>query len=270
MRNRFDELAKKEKPLFIPFIVAGDPTPDATIHLALTLEEEGADILELGIPYSDPLADGPVIQKASKRALSQGMNLSRAIKLVSAMREKGLTIPVVIFTYFNPLLQLGFEKFFEMAKTAGVDGMLVPDLPHEESVELRGMCVNHEIHLIPLLAPTTRPERMEEIIKEARGFVYCVSSLGVTGARSTFHTSIFEFLKRASDHAKVPVAIGFGISSREQFVTFEKHCDAVVIGSAIVNKVEELEAGLKRNDSDSLRAFASHIRSLVPSKLNTK
>lgn len=165
MTNRMKEFQKQKTPLFVPFITAGDPSPEATVDLALALQQEGASALELGIPYSDPLADGPVIQRASLRALKNGMSLEKAIQLVSIMREKGLTIPVIIFTYYNLLLQLGEQKFFELAAQHDIDGLLVPDMPFEESKELHEACQQHDLSFIswlPLRHPRSGWERSAE------------------------------------------------------------------------------------------------------------
>lgn len=244
--NRFEHYVQKNhEMLFIPFIVAGDPNEDAAIDLALTMQKCGASALELGIPYSDPLADGPVIQRASKRALAGRMTLLRAMRLVNTMRQKGLNIPVVIFTYANPLLQLGLETFFHEAAVNGIDGLLVPDIPYEESRPLAKRCVQENVRLISLVAPTTSDERLEKICASAQGFIYCVSSLGVTGVRKKFHPDIFPFLERVRQATSLPIAVGFGISSREQTVELKGAADGFIVGSAIVSEIEKRADQLK-------------------------
>lgn len=238
-----------ESPDFIPFISAGDPNGETTVELALALQEIGARVLELGIPYSDPLADGPVIQRASIRALEGGMTLKKAMQLVPVMREKGLTIPVICFTYYNLLLQVGEEAFVQEAVKNQLDGVLVPDLPYEESGPLREKCSEAGLALISLVAPTTSETRLQQIGAEAEGFLYCVSSLGVTGVRSSFHSDVFEFLKRVRAASKAPIAVGFGISSKVQVDTFKDYCDGFIVGSAIIREVEARTEALKEEST---------------------
>lgn len=241
MNPRFEQhIDNGSDRLFIPFITAGDPSAQATVELAVSLQEAGANAIELGIPYSDPLADGPVIQRASIRALQQGMTLEKAIELVSEMRGQGLEIPVIIFTYYNLLLQLSEDRFFTLAHEHEVDGLLVPDLPFEESEELMARCDGEHMPLIPLVTPTTSFRRLEEITARARGFVYCVSSRGVTGVRKgEFKTEVYDFLDQVKQLSSVPTAVGFGISDREQIKNLQPHCNGVIIGSAIVAEVEK-------------------------------
>jgi tryptophan synthase alpha chain len=252
------------KPMFIPFIVAGDPSPDITVELALTLQEAGADMLELGVPYSDPLADGPIIQRAAARALFGQMTLQKAIELVPKMRKKGVKIPIIIFTYYNPVLQLGEEYFFALAQKNGVDGVLIPDLPFEESGPLRELGEKTGIPLISLVAPTSK-KRMETIASHAQGFLYCVSSLGVTGVRDTLPETLNDFLAEVKRHSRVPVAVGFGISTSEQVKMLKDYCDGVVIGSALVQKIEQLNERLQTpaNKEEALAEFQRYARSLI-------
>lgn len=252
------------KKMFIPFIVAGDPTPEVTIDLALALQEAGASVLELGIPYSDPLADGPIIQKASSRALSNGMTLERAIELVSIMRKKGLKIPVVVFTYYNPVLQLGEENFFRLAKKNGVDGLLIPDLPYEESEQLRRKCREEGIQYISLVAPTSE-NRIQKIANDAEGFLYCVSSLGVTGVRNELNDDVYNFLHEVKKKAHVPIVVGFGISKSDHVEVLVEHCDGVVIGSALIQQIEKLGPTLvnEQTKDEALLQFKGFIRSII-------
>lgn len=241
MNHRFKEhIEEGMRPLFIPFITAGDPTPEATVDLAVLLQEAGANAIELGIPYSDPLADGPVIQRASKRALKQGMTLKKAISLVPEMRKKGVQIPIIIFTYYNVLLQLGEDQFFARARENGIDGLLVPDLPFEESGGLREAAQSENLPLISLVAPTTSERRLREIVSHAQGFVYCVSSLGVTGVREgEFRKDVYDFLANVKRLSPVPVAVGFGISNVQQIERLKEYCDGVIVGSALVREIEK-------------------------------
>ncbi|GGE38828.1 tryptophan synthase alpha chain [Pullulanibacillus camelliae] len=247
--SRLTDYMTKDKGTmhFVPFVTAGDPNPEVTIDLALLLQELGASVLELGIPFSDPLADGPVIQRASLRALKGGMTLAKAMEIVPEMRKRGLKIPVIIFTYYNLLLQLGQNQFMEKAKEYEIDGLLVPDLPFEESEALRAACRANELALISLVAPTTSPQRLEVIGRESDGFLYCVSSLGVTGVRKTFHPNVLAFLERVRASTTLPVAVGFGISSHEQVQEIAPYCDGFVVGSAIVREIEKREVTLASN-----------------------
>ncbi|WP_273125957.1 tryptophan synthase subunit alpha [Metabacillus sp. HB246100] len=255
---------QKQSKLFIPFITAGDPSPHATIDLALSLQAAGADAIELGIPYSDPVADGPVIQRASSRALKDGMNIIRAIKLVPEMRKKGLEIPIILFTYFNPVLQLEQEYFFALLQENTIEAILIPDIPFEESEELRRKCKEHSISFISLIAPTSS-KRIQMIADQAEGFIYCVSSLGVTGERKTFDHTIEHFLTEVQKYSKVPVVVGFGISSREQVEQLSPFCDGVVVGSALVREIEQLGTSLINDDrrENAVAKFEEFAKSFV-------
>jgi tryptophan synthase, alpha subunit len=264
--SRMTEFVNKKRGLlFIPFITAGDPTEDATIELAAMLQSAGASALELGIPYSDPLADGPVIQKASQRALSQGMTLVRALRLCGRMREQGVKIPIIIFTYINPLIQLTEKTFFQLAAENAIDGLLVPDLPFEESRQLAQECSSHEISLISLVAPTTSNKRLEAIANAAQGFLYCVSSLGVTGVRKSFHPSVLKFLDRVRASADLPIAVGFGISTKAQVDALRNHADGFIVGSAIVSQIAERAGRL--SDSSSRTDAVAEIKHVLEENL---
>ncbi|MFB4163409.1 tryptophan synthase subunit alpha [Alteribacillus sp. JSM 102045] len=267
-RMSVSEAAKQaEYPLFIPFIMAGDPDSAATIDLALTLQEAGAHILELGIPYSDPLADGPVLQRSAKRALEQGMSLDRAIRLVPEMRKKGVTIPVIIFTYFNPVLQMGEKTFLNRVKENEADGVLIPDLPYEESQELSNNAKEKGLANISLVAPTSTT-RIEKIAKKAEGFLYCVSSLGVTGTRESFSEEAYTFIKNVNSASTVPVAVGFGISKPEHVESLNGVCNGVIVGSAIMKKVEEYLSDLsheEKNKQIALQNIKTFVSSLISS-----
>ncbi|WP_127530742.1 tryptophan synthase subunit alpha [Paenibacillus kobensis] len=224
----------------IPYLTIGDPDLETSVQIIKKMEQVGADIIELGVPYSDPLADGPVIQRASERALAaKQVSILSVMNVAEQARAEGVKLPFILFTYFNPVLQLGLERFFELCLDKGISGLIIPDLPIEEDAEVREMAEEANIHLIPLVAPTSK-ERVARISSKARGFVYCVSSLGVTGVRSDFHSGIDEFLEDVRRSATVPIAVGFGISSRDQVERFAKQADGVIVGSAIVRKIEEV------------------------------
>jgi tryptophan synthase alpha chain len=235
----FARLKSEGKTALIPFLTMGDPDLQTSVDIIQALEKAGADMIELGVPYSDPLADGPVIQRASERALlHNSITLVDCINVAEQAREAGVKIPFILFTYYNPVFQYGLNAFFELVQSKGISGLIIPDLPMEEDEEVRQLAEAANVHLIPLVAPTSK-ERVTRISRKARGFVYCVSSLGVTGVRADFHTGIDEFLATVREATDLPIAVGFGISSREQVARFEKQCDGVIVGSAIVRKIEE-------------------------------
>lgn len=221
----------------IPFLTAGDPDFDTSLQLFQTLLQGPADVVEIGIPYSDPLADGPVIQAAALRSLRANFQLPHAFDLTSKLREqsdKGL----VLFTYINPVLQYTPERFFRDAAAAGADGVIIPDLPYEESNAIREMADAHGIALVPLVAPTSGEERVAAIAKSARGFVYCVAALGVTGERARVAENVEALAETARRHTHLPIAVGFGVSNREQAKNIASFADGVIIGSAFIRRIE--------------------------------
>jgi len=222
---------------FIPFIMGGDPDLGTTEKLLYTLCEAGADAIEIGIPFSDPVAEGPVIEAAAARALGAGCTVVKLFELVSRVRAK-IKVPLLFMTYYNPVFAYGVAKFAEHCADCGLDGLIVPDLPFEERDELLGPCKSHGIELISLIAPTSHT-RAEKIASGSSGFIYCVSSLGVTGERREFDDNarcMAENIKRVSD---TPCAVGFGISTPEQARSMAQFSDGVIIGSAIVRLVAE-------------------------------
>jgi len=233
--NKFKELGKNTA--LIPFITAGHPSLEATYELALTLEENGADIIELGIPFSDPLADGPTIQKSSQHALDSGVTPGKILDTVRQIRQKS-QVPLIFMVYYNIILQMGEEKFVDEAVSAGIDGIIVPDLPLEEAESLRKYAEDGGIDLIFLLAPTSTPERVKALCSASRGFVYYVSRTGVTGTQENLACSIQSKVETIKSATNLPVCVGFGISSPEQAKAVSKHADGVIIGSALVEKVE--------------------------------
>ncbi|KAA9006249.1 tryptophan synthase subunit alpha [Paenibacillus spiritus] len=240
--NRIDEafarLKREGRTALIPFLTVGDPDIAATLEIIRELESAGADVLELGVPYSDPLADGPVIQRASSRALRGRVNLRVCMETARQARENGSELPFILFTYYNPVLQMGLDAFFAELTNHEISGLIIPDLPVEESADMRRRSSEAGISLIPLVAPTS-DERIARIVDGASGFVYCVSSLGVTGERASFHSDVDRFIHSVREATDLPVAVGFGISTAEQVERFSRICDGVVVGSAIVRKVEE-------------------------------
>lgn len=231
------ESAFYDKKAFIAFVTAGDPTLEMTKKLVIRMEQEGADLIELGIPFSDPVAEGPVIQAANERALSNGATTDKIFDMVSELR-KTVKVPLVFLTYFNPIYTYGTKAFLNRCKECGVDGIIVPDLPYEEKDEIAEDCKNYGVAIISLIAPTSH-ERISMIAKEAEGFVYCVSSMGVTGVRSDIRTDIEEMIALVRENTNVPCAVGFGIGSQEQAEEMASIADGAIVGSAIVKLVEE-------------------------------
>ncbi len=217
---------------FIPFITCGDPSLEITEQLVGAMEEAGADLIELGIPFSDPTAEGPVIQAANMRALSQGVTTDDIFEMVERIRKK-TQIPMVFMTYANVIFSYGAERFIKRAADLGMDGLILPDLPFEEKQEFDPICKKYGLDLVSLIAPTSR-ERISMIAKEASGFVYCVSSLGVTGVRSEIQTDIGAMVKLVKEVSDIPCAVGFGISTPAQAAKMSSLSDGAIVGSAIV------------------------------------
>lgn len=229
--------AFENKKAFIPFVTAGDPDLETTEQLVLTMAQAGADLIELGIPFSDPVAEGPVIQQADERALASGTTTDKIFDMVKRVRLK-TNVPLAFMTYINPIYVYGAERFLRNCAECGVDAVIVPDLPFEERGELLPSCEANDVRLIPLIAPTSE-ERIGMIASEAHGFVYCVSSLGVTGERSRITTDIGAMVLRIKAAKDIPCAIGFGISTPEQAREIAAVADGVIVGSAIVKLVAQ-------------------------------
>ncbi|MEX0683823.1 MAG: tryptophan synthase subunit alpha [Dehalococcoidia bacterium] len=222
---------------FIAFLTVGYPDVEATLRLVPALIEGGADLVELGVPFSDPLADGPTIQKASFHALGQGVTLETCLNVTRKLRASGVTAPLVLMGYYNPLLAYGIERFSQAAAEAGADGAIVVDLPPEESDDLHGAFEKVGLRLIYLVAPTSTEERIQEVAKRASGFVYCVSVTGVTSARDELSADLAEFVVRVRNATNLPIAVGFGISQPKHFRAVGRFADAAVIGSAIIDEI---------------------------------
>ena len=217
---------------FIPFLTCGDPSLEVTEQLIYAMEEAGADLIELGIPFSDPTAEGPVIQAANVRALSGGVTTDKIFDMVKRLRQN-TKIPMVFMTYANVVFSYGTERFIQKAASLGMDGLILPDVPFEEKEEFDSVCKKYGLDLISLIAPTSH-ERITQIAKEAEGFVYCVSSLGVTGMRSTITTDIGAMVQLVKAAKDIPCAVGFGISTPEQAAAMAAKSDGAIVGSAIV------------------------------------
>jgi len=238
--DSFQNLKREGKKGFIPFITAGDPDLATTEKLLVTLAQSGGTLIELGVPFSDPMADGPVIQRASERALKNSFGLQDILDLISKARKKQIDIPIILFSYYNPLLQFGLKRLAEAAQNAGLDGVLVTDLSPEESGEFERELRACDLDMIFLVAPTSTDERLKLVAERASGFIYAVSRAGVTGTRESVSAEAEKLVNRVRKFSELPVAVGFGISNREQVADVHRYADAVVVGSAIVAEMERL------------------------------
>ena len=253
----FARLRRTGKKGFIPFITAGDPDLETTRDLILELDQVGATVIELGVPFSDPMADGPVIQRASERALRHGFGLTEILRTVSEVRKQ-TGVPIVLFSYFNPLLQFGPGPFASAAREAGIDGVLVTDLIPEEAESWTQNLLQHGLDPIFLVAPTTSDKRLAGIAQQARGFIYAISRAGVTGERDEMTRDAEILVRRIRSVSDLPVAVGFGISTAEQVRAVWRFADAAVVGSAIVKQIESLD-----NSPDLVKRVGEFARSLI-------
>lgn len=257
IQSTLSALAEKNKKGLIPFITAGDPAPELTVPLMHALVAGGADIIELGVPFSDPMADGPVIQRASERALANGVGLRQVLQIVREFRHTNQVTPVVLMGYANPIERMGVATFIEHAKEAGVDGVLVVDYPPEECEEFAAVMRKNGLDTIFLLAPTSTEERMAQVGKIASGYVYYVSLKGVTGSGQLDLQAVSEMIPKIKKHVSVPVGVGFGIRDAITAKAIASVSDAVVIGSRII---QELENTPRENAVPAVQAFVTGIR----------
>ncbi len=238
--NRFKELKKKRQKAFIAFIMGGDPSLKASESLVYELERRGVDMIEIGVPFSDPIADGPTIQRAGQRALKNKVSLPVILAMVKKIRKKS-GIPILLMTYYNPVLKFGLANFVKASQEAGLDGVIIPDLTPEEGGVLSPLCRKRNLDLVFFIAPTSTPKRIKEVNLKSRGFIYCISLLGVTGERKNLSRETKGFLKRVKNQAKLPLVVGFGISTPKQAREAGSFpgVSGVIVGSAIVKKIEE-------------------------------
>jgi tryptophan synthase alpha chain len=248
--DTFRRLQERGEKAFIPFLTAGDPTLAISEQLILELDRIGADVIEIGIPYSDPLADGPTIQDAALRALHGGIRLPDVFDMVRRIRPQ-VTASLVLFTYVNPVFQWGVERFFQTAREVGANGVIIPDLPFEESEEALQAAANAGVDLIPLIAPTSQ-ERIAKICAQGQGFIYCVAALGVTGVRETLCDDLPQIVENVKRHTTLPVAVGFGVGTPEHAATIGKYADGVIVGSAIVKRVAAIADALASGDAEQV------------------
>jgi tryptophan synthase alpha chain len=261
--RRFAALRESGELGIVAYITAGDPSLDATLKFVLALAEAGTDVIELGIPFSDPLADGPTIQRASERALKCGTTLAQVIGLVREIR-KSSEVPIVLFGYYNPVLQMGLEKFASEAAAAGADGVLITDLTPEESDDYRRVLAAHHLDTVFLGAPTSTDERLKKIAEASSGFLYLISRTGVTGAKDALPDELPALLRRARKVTELPIAVGFGISLPGHVSVLGGLADAAVVGSALVSEIEKATAAnpTAANIDAAATALAARIRSL--------
>lgn len=255
--NRIDK-AFKNKPIFMPYFPLGYPDLDTSIDVIEALAKNGADLIEVGLSFSDPLADGPVIQKATQVALENGITVKKSLQAVAELRKRGVSIPLILMGYYNPMLAHGLEDFVSDAVAAGGDGFIVPDLPMEESDEFTAAIGKSSVPLIHMLAPTSSAERMEKIARNAHGFIYLVSVTGVTGARTSVAEGLGDLIGRVREHTSVPVCVGFGIGTPEQAKEVGALADGVIVGSACVQAIGSSEKPVK-----TAREFAKSYQSVL-------
>lgn len=250
--ERIQQAFEQGHPAFMPYSVLGYPTRQASLDTVKSLVEAGADLLELGVPFSDPLADGPTIQAATQKSLENGTTLHDCLAMAGELRQQGVKTPALMMGYINPILAYGPEQFVADAAAAGVDGFIVPDLPPEEAAEFEHLCAEHGLALVYLLAPTSTPERIKLVAEKSKGFIYLVSLTGVTGARAEMPPGLKAFVDRVRDVTDTPLAVGFGIGSGQQARAVAELADGVIVGSALVKKAAD--------SSRSVQALAEELR----------
>ena len=243
LESRLKRSGANDPKRVVPFLTVGFPDMDATMTVVPALERAGAAAIELGVPFSDPLAEGPTIQRSSEAALAHGVTLASCLDTAAALRQRGVEIPLVLMGYYNPFLAYGLEEVAAAAASVGVDGFIVPDLPVEEHEPFLDACLRHELGLVPLLAPTSTDDRIDAACVTAHGFIYCVSLLGVTGARNQTLPEAESLISRVRSRTDKPLAVGFGISRKAQVDALPDSVDAVVVGSALVDLIASTAPG---------------------------
>ena len=245
----------------VPYVTVGYPSVETSLDLVLAFEEAGAHAVELGVPFSDPLADGTTVQRASFHALGHGVTLLQCLESAAELRRRGLRVPIVPMSYYNPLLAAGLDHVAETAAAAGVDGFIVPDLPPEEAGPLQDVCARHDLALVPMLAPTSTEERVRQACAMARGFIYCVSVTGVTGARATLGEEAADLVSRARQWTDLPLVVGFGVSRREHVEAAGRYADAVIVASALLDAV----GAAPGRELETARRYLRELQPGVPS-----
>lgn len=242
----------------MPYFTLGYPDPDTCGRIIKAIAPY-SDLLELGMPFSDPIADGPTIQRTTQHVLNQGFSTTNCLELLFDLRKQGVTVPVLLMGYYNPILAYGEDRFAVHAKKVGADGLIIPDLPPEESAAMAKACAENELALVRFLAPTSNPNRRQSVIRSATGFIYVVTVTGVTGARSDLPRQLPSFVKRVKRLAKTPVAVGFGISTPAQAASVAKFADGVIVGSALIDAVDQAEDKI-----DGARSFVQTLYEALP------
>ncbi len=258
IQKTFTSVREQGRAALMPYYTAGYPTLPLSLEILAAIARSGADLIELGVPFSDPLADGPTIQRSTQIALENGASLPACLEIVRELRQRGVAQPLILMGYYNPILAYGIERFAPDAAAAGVDGLIVPDLPPEEAGELEIACRKFGLALVYLLAPTSTPERIASIAGHTTGFLYLVSLTGVTGARQELPADLSAFIERAKAAASTPVAVGFGISTPQQARQVGSLADGVIIGSALINAVDSAA-----DPCEGARVFVSGIRAVL-------
>jgi tryptophan synthase alpha chain len=261
----FERLATERRRALVMYLTVGFPEQSSALDLVPRIVASGADMIELGIPFSDPLADGATVQRATQRALLNGVSVRYCLETVRELRAAGLEVPLLFMGYYNPILQYGIERFCADAGAAGLDGLIVPDLPPEESQELHAACKAHEIDLIFLLAPTSTETRIQQVAGLASGFIYCVSLTGITGARSELPPELPNFLERVRGSTATPLVVGFGISEPRHAEQVATVADGIIVGSALLNIVE----AAAEQGAEQVEAFVASMRNGVDRAVHT-
>ncbi len=261
MKNRIDSkiLSTKSdnRPALVPYLTVGYPRIEESADIALKVLGSGADMLELGVPFSDPIADGPTIQKTSFKALENGVSLSVCMDVLTTIRKSDDSSPIIFMGYFNPFFQYGLESFLSDASERGLDGLIIPDLPMEESETISRWCMENGIHHIPLLAPTSTEERIKLSCEHAGGFIYCVSLTGVTGARDGISTDVEGLVSKIRSHTNLPVLVGFGVSQKRDVEKISKFAEGAVVGSAFLDHISGAEQG------DVIESASEFIKNII-------
>lgn len=239
IEKRFTQLKKEKRKALVTFITAGDPSPKICENILNELPRHGVDMIEIGIPFSDPMADGPTIQRSSQRAISSGSNLKKTFEIIRKFRTKNNEIPIVLMGYFNPIFQFSLKSFFIKCKSIGIDGVIIVDLPPEENDLINQYTLKYNVHNIRLITPTTDSSRLKKVLKHTSGFLYYVSVAGVTGTKKPLISGVKKAISKIKKNTKLPVLVGFGIDSYQQIQNLNKVADGCVIGSAIIKIIEE-------------------------------
>ena len=256
LNSAFQRAKDEGRAALVPFVTVGYPSVEATLKIVPELESAGADVIELGVPFSDPLAEGPTIQKSSHHALEQGVSAEIAITVARALRNAGVKVAMVFMGYYNPILSYGVERYCKDSAEAGIDGFIVPDLPSEENAELRAMTEKYGLSLIPLVALTSPDRRLEEACANASGFIYCVGVLGVTGVAETAFDRVHGLVDEVRQHTSLPVGVGFGIRTTDDVRKVSAFADAAIVGSALVDVIG---AGPEETSAERAGAFVREL-----------